>query len=389
MTKMRAVQVTRPGGPLELAEREIPDPGTGSVRIRVEACGVCHSDAFTKEGHWPGIQYPRVPGHEVAGVIDALGPGVGGWRTGQRAGVGWHGGHCGVCKSCRRGDFVTCRVAQVPGIAYDGGYSDYMIAPVGALARIPDELSAIEAGPLLCAGVTTYNSLRNSGARPGDLVAVLGLGGLGHLGIQFAAKMGFEPVAIARGKDEEPLARQLGARHYIDGQAQDAATELVRLGGASVILATAPSGKAMSALVNGLAVNGKLVVVGGARRPAGGAGSVADRGASLDRGLAVRHVDRLRGHDGLQRPRGSGVDERTVAAGARRRGVRAHDEWPGTVSRGSHDQPLGREMSTDVRPFATSSPIGCTASGAVPGPPRSKAAMGWLKEIPKTGRLDR
>jgi D-arabinose 1-dehydrogenase-like Zn-dependent alcohol dehydrogenase len=267
MAKMRAVQVPRPGGPLELVEREIPEPGAGSVRIRVEACGVCHSDAFTREGQWPGIQYPRVPGHEVAGVIEALGPGVGNWKTGQRVGVGWHGGHCGVCDSCRRGDFVTCRVAQVPGIAYDGGYADYVIAPTGALARIPDELSAAEAAPLLCAGITTYNALRNSGARPGDLVAVLGLGGLGHLGVQFAAKMGFETVAIARGKDEEPLARQLGARHYVDGRAQDAAAELVRFGGANVILATAPSGKAMSALVNGLAVNGKLVVLGAAADP--------------------------------------------------------------------------------------------------------------------------
>jgi D-arabinose 1-dehydrogenase-like Zn-dependent alcohol dehydrogenase len=267
MTKMRAVQVPRPGGPLELVEREIPEPASGSARIRVEACGVCHSDAFTREGHWPGIQYPRVPGHEVAGVIDALGPGVGGWRPGQRVGVGWHGGHCGVCRSCRRGDFVTCRVARVPGIAYDGGYADYVIAPVEALARIPDELSAVEAAPLLCAGITTYNSLRNSGARPGDLVAVLGLGGLGHLGVQFAARMGFETVAIARGQDEEPLARKLGARHYIDGRAQDAAAELSRLGGASVILATAPSGKAMSALLNGLAVNGKLIVLGAPADP--------------------------------------------------------------------------------------------------------------------------
>jgi D-arabinose 1-dehydrogenase-like Zn-dependent alcohol dehydrogenase len=267
MARMRAVQVPRPAEPLDLVERGTPEPGAGSVRIRVEACGVCHSDAFTKEGQWPGIQYPRVPGHEVAGVIEALGPGVGNWKTGQRVGVGWHGGHCGVCDSCRRGDFVTCRVAQVPGIAYDGGYADYMIAPAGALARIPDELSAVEAAPLLCAGITTYNALRNSGARPGDLVAVLGLGGLGHLGVQFAAKMGFETVAIARGKDEEPLARQLGARHYVDGRAQDAAAELVRLGGANVILATAPSGKTMSALVNGLAVNGKLVVLGAAADP--------------------------------------------------------------------------------------------------------------------------
>jgi D-arabinose 1-dehydrogenase-like Zn-dependent alcohol dehydrogenase len=262
MTKMRAVQVSRPGGSLDLVEREIPEPGAGSVRIRVEACGICHSDAFTKEGQWPGIQYPRVPGHEVAGVIDALGPGVGTWKTGQRVGVGWHGGHCGVCESCRRGDFVTCRIAQVPGIAYDGGYADYMVAPAVALARIPDGLSALEAGPLLCAGITTYNALRNSGARPGDLVAVLGLGGLGHLAVQFAAKMGFETVAIAQGTDEEPLALQLGARHYIGGRTQDAAAELVRLGGARVILATAPSGKAMSALVGGLAINGKLVILG-------------------------------------------------------------------------------------------------------------------------------
>jgi len=204
MTKMRAVQVARPGGSLDLVERAIPEPGPGSVRIRVEACGICHSDAFTKEGQWPGIQYPRVPGHEIAGVIDALGPGVGAWKTGQRVGVGWHGGHCGVCESCRRGDFITCRVAQVPGIAYDGGYADYVVAPVVALARIPDGLSALEAGPLLCAGITTFNALRNSGARPGDLVAVLGLGGLGHLGVQFAAKMGFETVASRGERTRSP-----------------------------------------------------------------------------------------------------------------------------------------------------------------------------------------
>src|SRR5262249_52133549 len=245
-----------------LVERPVPEPGAGSVRIRVEACGVCHSDAFTKEGQWPGIQYPRVPGHEIAGVIDALGSGVTGWRAGQRVGVGWHGGPGGVCRSCRRGDFVTCRVLQVPGISYDGGYAEYVVAPITALARIPDELSAVEAGPLLCAGITTYNSLRNSGARPGDLVAVLGLGGLGHLAVQFAAKMGLETAAIARGKDEEPLARQLGARHYIDSETRDAAAELAGLGGASVILATAPSGKAMTALVNGLGVDGKLLVLG-------------------------------------------------------------------------------------------------------------------------------
>jgi propanol-preferring alcohol dehydrogenase len=238
------------------------------VRIKVEACGICHSDAMTKEGLWPGIQYPRVPGHEVAGIVDSAGAGVLGWTKGQRAGVGWHGGHCGYCDSCRRGDFVTCQVApQVPGIAYDGGYAEYMIAPASALAAIPDGLSAVDAGPLMCAGITTFNSLRNSGARPGDLVAVLGIGGLGHLGIQFAAKMGFRTVAIARGMDKEPLARKLGAFRYIDSQSQDPAAELLKLGGAKVILATVTSGDAMSAVLGGLGVNGKLIILGAAAKP--------------------------------------------------------------------------------------------------------------------------
>ena len=268
MGAMRAVQVGRPKGSLELVERDIPEPGPGHVRIKVQACGVCHSDAITVEGSFPGIQYPRVPGHEVAGVIDAVGPGVTAWTTGQRVGVGWHGGHCGYCDSCRRGDFVTCQIApQVTGITYDGGYADYMVAHAGALALIPEELSATEAGPLMCAGITTYNSLRNSGARPGDVVAVHGVGGLGHLGVQFAARMGFTTVAIARGKDKEPLARKLGARHYIDSQAQDPAAELANMGGAKVILATVTSGKAMSAVVGGLGVNGRLVVLGAGTEP--------------------------------------------------------------------------------------------------------------------------
>ena len=266
--KMRAVQVTRPTGPLDIVEREIPEPAAGQVRVKIEACGICHSDAMTKEGLWPGIQYPRVPGHEIAGVIDALGAAVAGWAKGQRVGVGWHGGHCGYCDSCRRGDFVTCQVAfQIPGISYDGGYAEYMIAPAGALALIPQELSAMEAAPLMCAGVTTFNPLRHSGARPGDLVAILGIGGLGHLGIQFAAKMGFKTVAIARGKDKEPLAKKLGATSYIDTNNQDAAAELVKLGGAKVILATATSGKAMSAVLGGLGVNGKLIILGAAAEP--------------------------------------------------------------------------------------------------------------------------
>jgi D-arabinose 1-dehydrogenase-like Zn-dependent alcohol dehydrogenase len=266
--KSHFVQVAQPNGPFEMVEREIPQPSFGEVRIKVQACGICHSDTLTKEGHWPGIQYPRVPGHEIAGIIDAIGPGVVGWSTAQRVGVGWHGGHCGHCNSCRRGDFVTCQIAaQVPGISYDGGYADYMIAPSGALALIPDELSALEAAPLMCAGVTTYNSLRNSGARAGDVVAILGLGGLGHLGTQFAAKMGFHTVAIARGIEKEPLARNLGAQLYIDSQSQDVAAELLKLGGARVILATVTNGKAMTAALGGLGINGKLIAIGAAPDP--------------------------------------------------------------------------------------------------------------------------
>jgi len=241
---------------------------TGQVRIKIQACGICHSDSVTKEGIWPGIEYPRVPGHEIAGRIDALGSSVVGWAWGQRVGVGWHGGHCGYCDSCRRGDFVTCQVApQVPGISYDGGYAEYMIAPAGVLAVMPEGLSAVDAGPLMCAGVTTFNSLRNSGARPGDLVAVLGIGGLGHLAVQFAAKMGFKTIAIARGIDKEPLARKLGASHYIDSKTQDPAAELLKLGGAKVVLATVTSGDAMGATLGGLGVNGKLVILGAADEP--------------------------------------------------------------------------------------------------------------------------
>ena len=268
MSRMRVAQVAGMKGPIEIVEREIPEPGAGFVRLKVEACGVCHSDSFTKEGTWPGIQYPRVPGHEVAGIIDAVGSDVAGWTPGQRVGVGWHGGHCGRCDSCRRGDFVTCQIAfQTPGITYDGGYAEYMIAPAEALALIPEGLSAVEAGPLMCAGVTTFNALRNSGARAGETVAVLGVGGLGHLAVQFASKMGFKTVAIARGKDKEPLARKLGAWHYIDSQAQDAAAELAKLGGARVILATVTSGKAMNAVLGGLGVGGKLIVLGVATEP--------------------------------------------------------------------------------------------------------------------------
>jgi len=266
MSKMRAVQVSRPNGPFELVEREIPEPGAGAVRIKVQACGVCHSDSVTKDGSIPGIQYPRVPGHEVIGVIDALGPSVAGWKVGQRVGVGWNGGYCGYCDPCRRGQFFGCQIAgQTTGVTYDGGYADYMVAPASALAVVPDGLSAEEAGPLMCAGLTTFNALRNSGARPGDLVAVLGLGGLGHLGVQFAAKMGFKTVAIARGSDKGTLAKELGAQYYIDSQAQDPAAELIKLGGAKIILATVTNGAAMSATIGGLGNEGKLMVLGAAQ----------------------------------------------------------------------------------------------------------------------------
>jgi D-arabinose 1-dehydrogenase-like Zn-dependent alcohol dehydrogenase len=261
--KMRAVQVPRAGGPLELVEREIPEPQAEWVRIKVEACGVCHSDSLVKEGHWPGIQYPRVPGHEVIGVVDAVGEGVKPWKTGQRVGVGWHGGNCGYCDHCRRGEFFACEVALLTtGISFDGGYAEYMIAPAEALARVPAELSAIDGAPLMCAGVTTFNALRNSGARGGDVVAVLGIGGLGHLGVQFAAKMGFNTVAIARGKDKEQFAKQLGARHYIDSQVSDPAAELNKLGGAKVVIATVTNAGAMEAVLGGLAPNGVLMVIG-------------------------------------------------------------------------------------------------------------------------------
>lgn len=259
---MRVVQVPYPNGPFELVERETPEPGPRQVRIKVQACGICHSDSFVKEGTFPGIHYPAVPGHEVAGIIDTVGPGVTMWRPGQRVGVGWYGGHDGQCDFCRRGDFLACRNLLISGISFDGGYADFMIAPMEAPARIPDALATVEAAPLLCAGITTYNALRHSGARAGDLVAILGLGGLGHLGVQFAARMGFKTVAIARGRVKEAAARQFGAQHYIDSTDQDVAAELDKLGGAQVVLATVASAQAMTAAVNGLAVNGRLVAVG-------------------------------------------------------------------------------------------------------------------------------
>jgi D-arabinose 1-dehydrogenase-like Zn-dependent alcohol dehydrogenase len=267
MRKMRAVQVAKAGGPLELVERDVPAPPEGHVLVKVQACGICHSDSMTKEGHWPGLQYPRVPGHEIAGVIEETGARVEGWQVGQRVGVGWHGGHCGHCENCRHGDFVLCKHALIPGISYDGGYAEYMVAPQEALARIPDDLSDVDAAPLLCAGITTFNALRNSGARAGDVAAILGVGGLGHLGVQFARKMGFVTVAIARGQDKAPLAKELGAHHYIDSEKQNVAEALQALGGARVVLATVTSAKAMSAALGGLGVNGKMIMVGVSSEP--------------------------------------------------------------------------------------------------------------------------
>jgi D-arabinose 1-dehydrogenase-like Zn-dependent alcohol dehydrogenase len=264
---MRVVQVPKPHAPHELIDRPMPEPGSREVRIKVEACGICHSDSFAVDGTFPGIPYPIVPGHEIAGRIDAVGPEVTTWSVGQRVGVGWFGGNCGVCPPCRRGDFIHCRVLKVPGINYDGGYAEHMIAPIAGLASIPDELSAVEAGPLLCAGITTFNALRNSGARAGDLVAILGIGGLGHLGVQFARRMGFHTVAIARGQDKKELALKLGAHRYIDSQTEDVAKVLNGFGGAKLILATVTNAKAISSVIEGLGLDGKLLVVGASFEP--------------------------------------------------------------------------------------------------------------------------
>ena len=267
MPTMKVMQVSKPGSNFELVERNIPEPARNQVRVKVEACGICHSDALVKEGYWPGIQYPRVPGHEIAGRIDAVGADVTQWKPGQRVGVGWHGGHDFTCEQCRRRDFVHCENEKITGITHDGGHQEYMIAPAEAVAAIPEELAAADAAPLLCAGITVFNALRNSGAGPGELVAVQGIGGLGPLGIQYARQMGFRTFALGRGKDKEPLARKLGAHHYVDNSAADAAKELQKFGGAKVILATAPDSKSMSDLVDGLSSRGKLLVVGAGSDP--------------------------------------------------------------------------------------------------------------------------
>lgn len=296
MATMKAVQISKANGAFELVERERPVPEPGQVRIKVQACGVCHSDSWAKEGSFAGVHYPLVPGHEIAGIIDAVGPGVNTWKTGQRVGVGWYGGHCGECESCRRGDFITCRNLRITGINCDGGYAEYTVATTQALARIPDELSPEHAAPIMCAGVTTYNALRNSGARAGELVGILGLGGLGHLGVQFARKMGFQTVAIARGREKEAPARELGAHHFFASTSDNVAAELTRLGGAQVILATAASAQAMSAVIDGLAINGRLLVEGASADPIAVFPSSSSESAAPSRGgpPAPQSIPRMR-----------------------------------------------------------------------------------------------
>lgn len=290
--KGRAVQIPAAGGDFQLVQKEFPEPAAGQVRIRVQACGVCHSDAITKFGLFPGIAYPRVPGHEIAGIVDAVGPDVPLFKPGQRVGLGWHGGHCNYCTPCRRGDFILCENGQISGISFDGGYADYVVAPANAVALVPDDLSDVDAAPLLCAGVTTFNGLRNAGARPGDTVAVLGIGGLGHLGVQYAAKSGFRTIAVARGQDKAPLARQLGAHIYIDSTTHDFAAELQKLGGANVILSTVTDAATLAAAVNGLAPNGKLIILGVPEKP-----------------LDVNTVPMIMGHRSIVGwPSGTGMD---------------------------------------------------------------------------------
>jgi len=306
---MKAIQVKRAGGPLELVELPVPQPAAGMVRIKVEACGICHSDIFVKDGLMP-VDFPRVPGHEVVGRIDHVGSGVDAWRPGDRVGVGWHGGHCFTCEPCRRGDFVNCREAKVAGLSYDGGYAEYMVAPQEAVARVPVELESTEAAPLLCAGITTFNALRNSGAGPGDLVAVQGIGGLGHLGVQFANKMGFRTAAVSHGSEKAALARELGAHHYIDATGQDPAAELQKLGGARVVLATSPDSASISPLVNGLGVNGKLLIVGVGGEP-----------------LAISPLQLIPGRRSVQGwPSGSALDSEETMSFSALAGIRARIE---------------------------------------------------------------
>lgn len=309
MPKMRALIVAKAGAPFQLVERDIPQPGPGEVRVRVEACGMCHSDVFVKSGHFPGLTLPRIPGHEIAGRVDAVGSGVTQWKAGQRVGIGWYGGHCGQCDGCRRGDFVNCANGKITGISFDGGYAEYTVAPAQALARIPDSLDAAEAGPLLCAGITTFNALRNSGARPGDTVAVQGIGGLGHLALQYANKLGFRTVALSSGADKEALARELGAHDYVDTSKQTAAEGLQKLGGAHLVLATAPHATAIASTVDGLTQRGKLLIVAAPMEP-----------------ITVSAFALLSGKTVAGWPSGSAIDSEATMAFSARTGVRPRIE---------------------------------------------------------------
>jgi D-arabinose 1-dehydrogenase-like Zn-dependent alcohol dehydrogenase len=309
MAKMRAVQVTKGGAPFVMVERDVPEPGAGQVRIKVEACGVCHSDALVKFAAFPGMTLPRVPGHEVAGRVDAVGGGVAGWKSGDRVGVGWHGGHCFRCTACRKGMFINCEAAKITGLTHDGGYADYMIAPAESVARIPDALGAVEAGPLLCAGITTFNSLRNSGARPGDTVAVQGIGGLGHLALQYASRLGFRTVALSRGADKEKLARELGAHDYVDTAAVSASEGLQRLGGADLVLATAPNSDAIASVVDGLKPRGKLLIVAASTQP-----------------LTIQPLSLLSGKSIAGWPSGSAIDSEETMTFSALTGVRPRTE---------------------------------------------------------------
>jgi alcohol dehydrogenase, propanol-preferring len=329
MPKMRAVQVSKPNGPFEVVSREVRDPGQGEIRIRVEACGVCHSDAVTRSGAYPGLELPRVPGHEVAGRVEAVGANVTAWKAGDRVGVGWHGGHCFVCNPCRKGLFINCEKAQITGVTRDGGYAEYVVVPFEAAARIPDDLDAPEAGPLLCAGVTTYNSLRNSGARPGDTVAVQGIGGLGHLAIQYAARMGFRTVALSHGAEKAALARELGAHEYVDTQKVDAAEGLRRLGGADLVLATAPSSAAIASTVNGLKPRGKLLIVAAAFEP-----------------LQISALSLLSGKTIAGWPSGSAIDSEETMTFSALAGVRPRiEKFPLEKA----EEAFGKVMSNRVR----------------------------------------
>jgi alcohol dehydrogenase, propanol-preferring len=329
MPKMKAVQVSKPNGPFEVVSRDVRDPGPSEIRVRVEACGVCHSDALTKGGAYPGLTLPRVPGHEIAGRVDAVGANVTAWKPGDRVGVGWHGGHCFVCKPCRKGDFINCEKAQITGLTLDGGYAEYAVVPYEAAARIPDALDALEAAPLLCAGVTTYNSLRNSGARPGDTVAVQGIGGLGHLAIQYAARMGFRTVALSHGSGKEALARELGAHEYVDTQKVDAAEGLRRLGGADLVLATAPHSAAIASTINGLKARGKLLIVGAAFEP-----------------LQISALALLSGKTIAGWPSGSAIDSEETVAFSALTGVRPRiEKFPLEKA----EEAFGTVMSNRVR----------------------------------------